>query len=132
MKMTCLHAAAVGIQIAEPERPVVCVLGEGSAQYAITAFWTAATYGVPVTFLVLRNDEYAILKWFQEIEQLTGSPGLDLPALETAAIAAGYGVESTVAPGMPELEEALGAALADRDRGPRLIEVPIGKGIALF
>jgi benzoylformate decarboxylase len=125
-------AAAVGIQIAEPDRPVVCVIGEGSVQYAVTAFWTAASYGVPVTFLVLRNEEYAILKWFEEIEQLSGAPGLDLPALETAAIASGYGVESTVAATMDELEQALGDALADRAEGPRLIEVPIGKGIALF
>ena len=33
-------AAAVGVQLAQPERPVVCVLGEGSAQYGITALWT--------------------------------------------------------------------------------------------
>ena len=57
-------AAAVGVQLAQPDRPVVCVLGEGSAQYAIQALWTAVAYDVPVTFLVLRNDEYAILKWF--------------------------------------------------------------------
>ena len=54
-------AAAIGVQLAQPDRPVVCVLGEGSAQYAITGFWTAAAYRVPVTFLVLRNEEYAIL-----------------------------------------------------------------------
>ncbi|MFM9149859.1 MAG: thiamine pyrophosphate-dependent enzyme, partial [Solirubrobacterales bacterium] len=92
----------------------------------------AATYGVPVTFLVLRNEEYAILKWFQEIEQLSGSPGLDLPALDTAAIAGGYGVTSTVVSTMDELEQALAGAFGDRSDGPRLIEVPIGKGIALF
>ena len=45
---------------------MVCVLGEGSAQYAITALWTAVAYDVPVTFLVLRNEEYVILKWFAE------------------------------------------------------------------
>ncbi len=125
-------AAAVGIQMAEPDRPVVCVVGEGSVQYAVTAFWTAATYGVPVTFLVLRNEEYAILKWFEEIEQLSGSPGLDLPALDTAAIAGGYGVTSTVVSTTEELEQALAGAFGDRSDGPRLIEVPIGKGIALF
>ena len=38
-------AASVGVQLAEPDRPVVCVLGEGSAQYAITAFWSAVAYG---------------------------------------------------------------------------------------
>ena len=65
-------AASVGVQLAQPDRPVVCVLGEGSAQYAITAFWSAVAYKVPVTFLVLRNEEYAILKWFAEVEEVDG------------------------------------------------------------
>ena len=71
------------------------MLGEGSAQYAIQGLWTAAAYDVPVTFLILRNEEYAILKWFGEIEQVTGAPGLDLPALEVASVAEGYGVPSS-------------------------------------
>ena len=70
------------------------MLGEGSAQYAITAFWTAVAYDVPVTFLVLRNAEYAILKWFADVEEVEGAPGLDLPALDVAAVAAGYGVST--------------------------------------
>ena len=37
-------SASVGVQLAQPDRPVVCVLGEGSAQYAITAFWSAVAY----------------------------------------------------------------------------------------
>ena len=87
-------AASVGVQLAQPDRPVVCVLGEGSAQYAITAFWSAVAYKTPVTFLVLRNAEYAILKWFAEVEQVAGAPGLDLPALDVAAVAEGYGVKA--------------------------------------
>ncbi len=43
---------------------------------------------VPVTFLVLRNDEYAILKWFGMLEEISGAPGLDLPALDCVAVAA--------------------------------------------
>lgn len=123
-------AAAVGIQIAEPERPVVCVLGEGSVQYAVAAFWSAVAYDVPVTFLVLRNEEYAILKWFAEIEQVTGSPGLDLPALESAAIATGYGIESSLVKTAAEVESALKEAIADPK--PRLIEVPVQPGMSLF
>ena len=44
-------SAAVGVQLAQPDRPVVCVIGEGSVQYAVTAFWSAVAYDVPVTFL---------------------------------------------------------------------------------
>ncbi len=91
--------AAIGVQLAQPSRPVVCVIGEGSAQYAIQSLWTAAAYDVPVTFLVLRNDEYAILKWFGMLEDIVGAPGLDLPALDCAAVASGYGVHSRVVSG---------------------------------
>ncbi len=66
--------AGVGVQMAQPDRPVVCVLGEGSVQYAVSGFWTAVAYNVPVTFLIVRNDEYGILKWFAQAEQVTGAP----------------------------------------------------------
>ncbi len=123
-------AAAIGVQMAEPGRPVVAVLGEGSAQYGITALWTAAAYKVPVTFLVLRNSEYAILKWFAQIEQVTGAPGLDLPGLDVAAVAAGYGVKAQRASERDEVRDALAAALASPR--PQLVEVPVAPGMSLF
>jgi len=122
-------AAAVGVQLAQPGRPVVCVIGEGSVQYAVTAFWSAVAYSAPVTFLVLHNEEYAILKWFAEIEQVDGAPGLDLPALDCVAIASGYGVDSRRVTGAEELREALKAAI--NSDSPQLLEVPVASGMAL-
>ena len=123
-------AAAVGVQLAEPDRPVVCVVGEGSVQYAVTAFWSAAAYNVPVTFLVMRNSEYAILKWFSAIEGVEGAPGLDLPDLDTASVARAYGIGAVRANTADELREALaGAIAADR---PELVEVGIAPGMWLF
>jgi benzoylformate decarboxylase len=123
-------SAAIGVQLAEPDRPVVCVLGEGSAQYAITAFWTAAAYEVPVAFLVLRNEEYAILKWFADVESVSGAPGLDLPKLDVAGVAEAYGVASRRVGGREELREALESAIAAST--PQLVEVPVTPGMALF
>jgi benzoylformate decarboxylase len=123
-------AAAVGVQLAEPDRPVVCVVGEGSVQYAVTAFWSAVAYDAPVTFLVLRNSEYAILKWFADVESVSGAPGLDLPGLDTAAIATGYGVGSVSVATADELREALGRALASER--PELVEVGVAPGMWLF
>jgi benzoylformate decarboxylase len=121
--------AAIGVQLAQPSRPVVCVIGEGSAQYAIQSLWTAAAYDVPVTFLVLRNDEYAILKWFGMLEEIVAAPGLDLPALECAAVASGYGVKSRVVDGVEELGEGLSEALSSQK--PELVEVRVAPGMAL-
>jgi benzoylformate decarboxylase len=122
--------AAIGVQLAQPDRPVVCVIGEGSVQYAVSAFWSAVAYDVPVTFLVLRNSEYAILKWFAEVESVQGAPGLDLPALDVAAVAAGYGVSTQVASGRDEVRDALAKALASSR--PELVEVPVQPGMSLF
>ena len=122
--------ASVGIQLAEPDRPVVCVLGEGSAQYGITAFWSAVAYEAPVTFLVLRNEEYAILKWFAEVEGVGGAPGLDLPQLDVAAVAEGYGVSAHRAADRDAVRGALESSLASS--APELVEVPVAPGMSLF
>ncbi|MDQ6811521.1 MAG: benzoylformate decarboxylase [Actinomycetota bacterium] len=123
-------AASVGVQLAQPDRPVVCVLGEGSAQYGITALWTAAAYRVPVTFLVLRNEEYMILKWFAQFEGAEGIPGLDLKGLDVASVAEAYGVPSQEVDGREELTEALRSAIAVQE-GPRLVQVPVASGMWL-
>jgi benzoylformate decarboxylase len=122
-------AAAVGVQLAQPERPVVCVIGEGSLQYAVTALWSAVAHEAPITVLVLRNEEYAILKWFAEIEGVEGAPGLDLPALNSSTIANAYGVGAPRIEGMAELSEALAGAISSPN--PELIEVPVAPGMAL-
>jgi benzoylformate decarboxylase len=123
-------SASIGVQLAQPDRPVVCVIGEGSVQYAVAAFWSAVAYETPVTFLVLRNSEYAILKWFAEVESVSGAPGLDLPELDVAAIAAGYGVESRKATERDEVRDALSRALSSSK--PELVEVPVQPGMSLF
>ncbi len=123
-------SAAVGVQLAQPERPVVCVLGEGSAQYGITALWSAVAYKTPVTFLVLRNEEYAILKWFAALEQVSGAPGLELPGLDVAAVARGYGMQAQDVSDREQLTEALREAIA-ADDGPRLVQVRVASGMWL-
>lgn len=122
--------AAVGVQMAQPGRPVVCVIGEGSTQYAVQAFWTAVAYEVPLTVLVLRNEEYAILKWFAGLEQVSGAPGLDLPRLESAQLAAAYGVSTRETTSVDETREALRGAIASPK--PELVEVRVAPGMALI
>jgi benzoylformate decarboxylase len=122
-------SAAVGAQIGAPDRPVVAVLGEGSAQYTITALWTAVAYKVPLTILVLRNDEYAILKWFSQLESVAGAPGLDLPGLDCVALAKAYGMRADRVEDADSLRDALGEGIGAAE--PRLIEVPIQPGMSI-
>ncbi len=122
-------ACSLGVALAEPDRKVVCILGEGSTQYAVSGFWTAATYSIDVSFLILRNTEYSILKWFAGLESVEGAPGLDLPGLDTAAIAGSYGVANRRAESAEELEAALAWSLASP--GPSLVEVGVAPGMSI-
>jgi thiamine pyrophosphate-dependent acetolactate synthase large subunit-like protein len=53
--------AAIGLRMAQPRRPVVAVIGDGSSLYAIQALWTAAHYRVGVLVVVLANGRYAVM-----------------------------------------------------------------------
>ncbi|GAA3527893.1 benzoylformate decarboxylase [Nonomuraea rosea] len=53
--------AAVGLRLALPDRPVVAVVGDGSALYGLHALWSAAHYRVGALFVVLANGRYAVM-----------------------------------------------------------------------
>ena len=55
-------AGAVGIRLAVPDRPVVAVIGDGSALYNIQALWTAAHLRLPMVYVIANNRGYRILK----------------------------------------------------------------------
>src|SRR5438552_3334636 len=54
--------AALGIKLAQPSRPVVALVGDGSAMYTIQSFWTAAHDSIPVVWVIFNNASYRILK----------------------------------------------------------------------
>src|SRR5580704_8046356 len=114
--------AALGVQLAEPSRRVIAVVGDGSANYSITALWTAARYKIPVAFLVLKNGTYGALRWFAEVLNVEGVPELDVPGIDFVSLARGYGVEGVRAATADDLKQALTAALSSQ--APTLIEVP--------
>ncbi|MCJ7594919.1 MAG: thiamine pyrophosphate-binding protein, partial [Desulfobacterales bacterium] len=55
---------ALGIKMAKPDRPVICIVGDGAAMYSIQGLWTAARYDLPVIYIVCNNRSYRILKHF--------------------------------------------------------------------
>ncbi len=114
---------AVGVKLARPDRPVVCVLGDGATQYSVQGLWTAAREKLPIIFLVLDNSEYAILKAFANYLKTPGVPGLDLGGIDFAGLAAGYGLPYHSVERSAELATVLRAAFAAE--GPILVHVRI-------
>ena len=124
--------AAVGYALAERDtgrnRPVLCILGDGAANYSIQALYTAAQHRLPIVFLVLNNREYGILKSFAEQQKTPGVPFMDLPDIDFTGLAKGYGCAAI----RVDRPEALAQALADafRRQGPTVLEVPISSEVA--
>jgi benzoylformate decarboxylase len=117
-------AAGAGAAIADPTRPVLALVGDGSLHYSVSALWTAARTGAPLVTVVLANGEYGILKSFAAFNHLsTGLPGLELPGLDAVSLAEGYGVPGRRIVDPVELAEAVGKALAARR--PALFEIPV-------
>src|SRR5256714_3337924 len=62
--------ASVGASLANPDRPVVCFSGDGSSMYSIQSLWTAANHKLPLTFVIVNNGGYRIIK-----QRLLAFPG---------------------------------------------------------
>ena len=118
--------AAVGLQLARPDRRVVCPVGDGSLQYSIQALWTAVQCNAPVIFIVLRNADYSALKSFCDFTQVGRNVhGMDLPGMDMVKLAQGYGMTAQEVDRPEDLEAVLKAAFASP--GPRLISVNVAK-----
>jgi benzoylformate decarboxylase len=116
--------AAVGTRMGDPTRPVVAVLGDGCTLFGLQGLWSAAHYGVPVTFVVMNNGEYRTLK--ETLAEFHGPgphPGLDLGRMEWSKAALFFGVAAHRVDSDEELREVVASAgsLAE----PLLVDVPV-------
>jgi benzoylformate decarboxylase len=119
--------AAVGIKLAQPGRPVVCLVGDGSALYAPQALWSAVRLGTPVTFVVVNNARYAILESVAAFGALEGVPSLELPGLDFLAAAASYGCPAVRVSDPDRLTETLEDAINRPD--PVLVDVVVDRAV---
>jgi len=123
--------AAVGTSLGLDRSPVVCLVGDGSAMYSPQALWTAAHERLPVTFVVMNNGEYNILKNYARNQAHYRSAGtnqfigMDIrdPAIDFLALASSLGVASR----RVERASDIAGAIEDgiRSGRPNLIELPI-------
>ena len=96
--------------------------------YTVQALWTAARLAASVTYVVVNNSQYAILKAFAASTGITDSvPGLDLPRLDVTRIAEALGCKAETVEEAEKLEETLEHALAHE--GPYLVNVMVDRAV---
>ena len=121
---------ATGAAIGAPDRPVVCLHGDGGAMYTVQSLWTQARESLNVTNVIFSNRSYAILK--VELDRVgalgTGDRAasmfsLDDPAINWVSLAESLGVTGYKTTTVEEFKKALTDSLSSE--GPSLIEVMI-------
>ena len=108
--------AAIAAKLVHPERPVVCVIGDGGFQMCALELATAAQEGLAIVVIVVSNGMYGTIRAFQERDYpgrviATRLENPDFVALAQACGAHAEAVEYTEQ-FMPALERALGAGRA--------------------
>ena len=119
--------ATLGMKLAAPERPVVGIIGDGTAMFTIQALWTAVNSRIPVVWVICNNGSYKVLRE-NMARYLTGREreskyiGMDFydHPLDFAALAEAFGVRGVRVEKPEELGTALKEAL--ESGGPRLID----------
>lgn len=126
---------AVGAAIACPQRPVIALIGDGTAMYTIQALWTMARENLDVTAIIFNNAAYSVLNI--ELDRVGASQAgskavsqLDLrgPVLDFARLAQGMGVHAVRADSADTFNKALEYALSQP--GPHLIEALIPESLS--
>ena len=124
--------ATMGVKVALPDRPVVGLIGDGSAMYTCQGLWTAAHYRIGAVFVILNNMSYRILK--QRLHAMRGLAqqadcyvGMELidPKIDFGALARSLGVKAERARTLHEATDLLTEALKGVE--PMLIDVELDR-----
>ncbi|MFZ4834652.1 thiamine pyrophosphate-binding protein [Rouxiella sp. Mn2063] len=123
--------ASIGFSLGLDKAPVVCLVGDGAAMYSPQALWTAAHQKLPITFIVMNNREYNVLKNFMRSQEDYSSAktntfiAMDLvdPAVDYQALAASMGIPARQIRRAADIAPAIEAAIASGL--PNLIEIVI-------
>lgn len=123
--------AAVGFSLGLDRAPVISLAGDGAAMYSPQALWTAAHERLPVTFVVINNREYNILKNFMRSQQhyaaarLNQFIAMDIvdPEIDFLHLARSMGIPARRIDRAGDIAPAVKAGI--ESAGPNLIEVPV-------
>jgi acetolactate synthase-1/2/3 large subunit len=125
---------AIGAAIACPDRPVLALIGDGTAMYTIQSLWTMAREALDITSIIFNNGSYSVLNI--ELERVGAArigakakSQLDLngPTLNFAQLANGMGVHGVRVSTAEELNQALSYAFSHP--GPHLIEAVVPESL---
>jgi acetolactate synthase-1/2/3 large subunit len=113
--------AAMGAQMAFPDRQVIAIVGDGGFQMTLNDLATAVQYRVPVKIAILNNRALGMVRQWQEIFFEKRYCDIDLDfAPDFVKLAEAYGIRGARVDHRTDVADAVRDFLSDRE--PRLID----------
>ena len=122
-------SGCIGVSLANNNKTIVAIIGDGSSMYAIQSIWTAAHYNLPIIYVIANNQSYRIIKERLEgFHNNTNFVGMDFnkPKIDFVKLGNSMGVESMQVSEPTELKSLFKKAF--KYKKPYLIEVMVDKG----
>jgi benzoylformate decarboxylase len=124
--------AALGVKLALPDRPVLALVGDGSAMYTCQALWTAAHERIAAVFVILNNSSYRILKQrlvaqrglAAQVDRFVGMELTD-PVIDYVNLARSLGVAAERVTSVHDATDLIAKGL--KSDVPLLIDVPVDR-----
>ncbi|WP_216665296.1 benzoylformate decarboxylase [Pseudoruegeria sp. HB172150] len=113
--------AAVGAAMTKPEKPVIAIIGDGSAMYSIQALWSAVEHDTDLLVILMNNGGYGALKGIAGQVQPRTIDGVDIGHLNFTQIARAQGCAADYCDDPAALPDRLRDML--KRKGPRLLEI---------
>ena len=113
--------AAIGAQLAHPEKTVISISGDGGFQMTLFELATAAIHKLPIKIVVLNNHYLGMVRQWQELFFENRESGVDLEGNpDFCKLGAAYGIPSVHFKRPADCQRKIEEALAYND-GPILI-----------
>ncbi|NHN54758.1 hypothetical protein G9U51_03045 [Calidifontibacter sp. DB0510] len=113
----------LGVQAADPDRPVVAITGDGGFGWCLPELATAARYELGLVTVVFVNGSFGNVERIQQ-DTFGRTLGVELHNPDFAGLASAYGVRHELVKTPEDLTTVIRAARGTRR--PLLVEVPVG------
>jgi len=118
--------AAMGAQVANPDKLVFAVVGDGGFQMSVAELATIASNGLPVKIIVCNNGCLGMVRQWQELFYNNRTCAVELEAFpDIEKLGAAYGIKGRTIERPEEVRPALEEAV--REPGPYLLNVKVSQ-----
>ncbi len=122
--------AAMGARFAEPDRPVIAIIGDGGIQMTIQELGTIMQYGINIKIVILNNQYLGMVRQWQQLFHERRYSFVDITSPDYVQVAKGYHIDGRKVEQREELHGALSHML--QSDSAYLLEVMVAREHNVF